>query len=113
MALINCPECNKQVSDKAETCPHCGFRLKEKEPEKPNLYSRTASRIVLAEYRRRYIAGIVGGILLIFFGVILLIIGIVFGIEHPEITQLFIYSFLLIPAGIGSIIYSAHRLNNY
>ena len=25
MALINCPECNKEVSDKAEVCPHCGF----------------------------------------------------------------------------------------
>lgn len=25
MALINCPECNKEVSDKAEACPNCGF----------------------------------------------------------------------------------------
>ncbi|MBR4572876.1 MAG: zinc ribbon domain-containing protein [Prevotella sp.] len=25
--LINCPECNQMVSDKAETCPHCGIRL--------------------------------------------------------------------------------------
>ena len=25
MALINCPECNKEVSDKAEVCPNCGF----------------------------------------------------------------------------------------
>jgi len=24
MALINCPECGKEVSDKAYTCPHCG-----------------------------------------------------------------------------------------
>ena len=27
MALINCPECNKQISDKATNCPHCGFPL--------------------------------------------------------------------------------------
>lgn len=27
MALINCPECNKQVSDRAEICIHCGFPL--------------------------------------------------------------------------------------
>lgn len=27
MALINCPECNNNVSDKAETCPHCGIKL--------------------------------------------------------------------------------------
>lgn len=24
MALINCSECQKQISDKAESCPHCG-----------------------------------------------------------------------------------------
>jgi DNA helicase-4 len=24
MALIKCPECEKQISDKAEACPHCG-----------------------------------------------------------------------------------------
>ncbi len=24
MALVNCHECNKQVSDTARTCPHCG-----------------------------------------------------------------------------------------
>lgn len=27
MALIQCPECNKQVSDSAKTCPHCGYKL--------------------------------------------------------------------------------------
>ena len=25
MALINCPECQKSISDKAEFCPHCGL----------------------------------------------------------------------------------------
>ncbi|MFA6904369.1 MAG: zinc ribbon domain-containing protein [Gallionellaceae bacterium] len=24
MALINCNECGKEISDKATTCPHCG-----------------------------------------------------------------------------------------
>ena len=24
MALINCPECGKQVSDRAASCPDCG-----------------------------------------------------------------------------------------
>lgn len=27
MALIQCPECGKQVSDTARSCPHCGYNL--------------------------------------------------------------------------------------
>lgn len=26
MALIKCPECNREISDTAKTCPHCGFK---------------------------------------------------------------------------------------
>lgn len=25
MALINCPECGKEISNKVQTCPHCGY----------------------------------------------------------------------------------------
>ena len=27
MALISCPECKREVSDRAESCPHCGCPL--------------------------------------------------------------------------------------
>lgn len=27
MALINCPECNKEISDKCTICIHCGFPI--------------------------------------------------------------------------------------
>ncbi|MBN2892499.1 MAG: zinc ribbon domain-containing protein [Bacteroidales bacterium] len=29
MALINCPECNKEISDKVKSCPHCGYPLSD------------------------------------------------------------------------------------
>lgn len=29
MALVKCPECNHEVSDKALTCPNCGYKLLE------------------------------------------------------------------------------------
>ena len=29
MALITCPECNKQVSSFAENCPNCAYPLKK------------------------------------------------------------------------------------
>ena len=28
MALIECKECNQQISDKAKACPHCGYPVK-------------------------------------------------------------------------------------
>jgi ssDNA-binding Zn-finger/Zn-ribbon topoisomerase 1 len=27
MALINCPECKKEISDKVKSCPQCGYPL--------------------------------------------------------------------------------------
>lgn len=29
MALIRCPECGKEVSDRAKSCPNCGFPIEE------------------------------------------------------------------------------------
>jgi len=33
MALIKCPECGKEVSDKASACIHCGYPLAEEKTE--------------------------------------------------------------------------------
>lgn len=32
MALINCPECGKEISDQAATCPNCGHPQRVPEP---------------------------------------------------------------------------------
>ena len=29
MALIKCPECNKEISDQAKWCVHCGYPLQQ------------------------------------------------------------------------------------
>ena len=34
MALIECPECSKEVSDKANACPNCGFPFNKEEKVK-------------------------------------------------------------------------------
>lgn len=36
MALINCPECHREISDKAEGCPHCGYPKEENSETKYN-----------------------------------------------------------------------------
>lgn len=37
MGLINCPECNNQVSDMANACPHCGFPLRRPQNSNQNI----------------------------------------------------------------------------
>ena len=32
MAMMQCPECGREISDAAATCPHCGFPIGDKKP---------------------------------------------------------------------------------
>ena len=38
MAIIKCPECGREVSDKAVKCPECGTPLASKQPEEYDYY---------------------------------------------------------------------------
>lgn len=44
MALIKCPECGKEMSDTAKTCPHCGYKKPFKNPL--NVFFYTHPRIL-------------------------------------------------------------------
>ena len=44
MAIIACPECMGKVSDKALSCPHCGFPLQQLPPPQPITRTRQAKR---------------------------------------------------------------------
>lgn len=35
MAMIACSECSKQISDKAKSCPNCGFPMSDLQPIQP------------------------------------------------------------------------------
>ena len=37
MALIKCPECGKEISDKSKHCIHCGYPLDELKINQPTL----------------------------------------------------------------------------
>lgn len=59
MALIKCPECGKEVSDKAGKCPNCGCILeREKGMKVEKKEQKKSNKIVLL------IVGIVGGFIL-------------------------------------------------
>lgn len=55
MALIKCPECNKEISDQAKFCPSCGYGLNSMSVEE----KKNIKKIVVA------IIGIIVGIILI------------------------------------------------
>ena len=44
MALITCPECKNQISNKADSCPHCGY----KKPKSQNIGCGTVIVIFIA-----------------------------------------------------------------
>ncbi len=55
MALINCPDCGKPVSDSAHACPYCGYPVAEKLAQQANAgeaaTSGSGKREPLAEVR--------------------------------------------------------------
>ena len=53
MALIKCPECGKKVSDKANTCIHCGYPLEEyKEKIEDEKIEKMANEMFDREFRK-------------------------------------------------------------
>lgn len=46
MALINCPECGNEVSDKAANCPNCGYPLEDMGFVKEEVAEEKASEVV-------------------------------------------------------------------
>lgn len=41
MALIRCPECNKEISSAAEACPNCGYPLAKLKADEPKAVSES------------------------------------------------------------------------
>lgn len=105
MALIKCPECHHEVSDTAETCPHCGYRLMHQMQVIPK-----AMKIYERDHKERQIGNVIGGIVSI-------IVGIVFfcliGIDNGYTLIFVLTGIFLFIIGIAGIIYGVHRLRNY
>lgn len=64
MALIKCPECKQNISDKVIDCPHCGYPLK-KELEKSQTINNSKSRKMLNKKQIILISSIVVGIVIL------------------------------------------------
>jgi DNA-directed RNA polymerase beta' subunit len=51
MALINCLECRKEISDKASACPHCGAPVDNQIIERKKLEQKQQAEIEEQEER--------------------------------------------------------------
>lgn len=50
MAIINCPECGKKVSTRAEECPHCGYPFDNLEPQSISEDKKNNSYVFLKKF---------------------------------------------------------------
>ena len=49
MALIKCPECNRDVSDKANVCIHCGYPLHDFQAE--TISNSQSKKVVIPSFK--------------------------------------------------------------
>ncbi|MBU5311916.1 zinc ribbon domain-containing protein [Tissierella carlieri] len=56
MALISCPECTKEISDKVKACPHCGYPLVEDNIETQKV-ELTSVNVKIEEGKKKKIVG--------------------------------------------------------
>jgi predicted amidophosphoribosyltransferase len=59
MGMIECPQCGKQISDQAGSCPECGFSVKvallgryleERQKEHPRAYQALKFFVILVVF---------------------------------------------------------------
>lgn len=92
MALVYCPECNKEISDTAKNCPGCGFVMVKSESPK-------IRRSELSDVKKNPTVGIVSFII----GIICILLGI------PLITV--VIGIFIIIAGFIFIGIGTNKLN--
>lgn len=57
MALINCPECGKEISDKAANCPNCGCPIAEKNEQQNQQFPQEQPVVIKPYTKNDKIAG--------------------------------------------------------
>lgn len=77
MALIHCPECNKEISDKVAACPHCGYPFTEnslpKNESQPQQVEVTGVRLNKGGYKK---------VSLIIISIVIILAAVFFGFRY-------------------------------
>ena len=104
MALINCPECNKEISNKAHSCPNCGFPI----AIRSSVHVGTERPIELTSKRFKLITLISISIMII--GIVWLLLPIFLFGTHHGFRVLKYNPYAVIVIFIGLISYIANRI---
>lgn len=76
MALIQCPECGKEISDKVTACPHCGYPMVETSPQPETPQQVEVTAINLSAKDPNKAKKIIPGIVFVLCAVLAIVIGI-------------------------------------
>lgn len=72
MALINCPECHKEISDRVKSCPHCGYPLLEELKEAQKVEVTSIKLKMDEKKKRRFVYSIIFGASVIILSIIVI-----------------------------------------
>jgi hypothetical protein len=79
MALINCPECNKEISDKVKACPHCGYPFESSVDKNQDLQKVEISAVNIKptspEKKKRLILGLIIAVVVLAVGIAAIFVG--------------------------------------
>lgn len=98
--LIKCPECGREISSEALSCPHCGFPINKNIAERKSIDNDKA---LLKQYTEEYDAYTSSGNACVIVGFIFIIIGVVFlplSFTLEGLGALAIVSYVVIPLGL-------------
>ncbi len=106
MALIKCPECDKDVSDSAEICPHCGYRLKPA-PNNMAVADDEGNQTRRKKAKANDVGGIISGALILIFAIIFIVLAFV----GPFNSTLWMTAGIIcVVIGVATIGYNLTRL---
>ena len=97
MALINCPECGKEISSNAKNCPNCGNPMNVKQNNKEN--NSIASTTFIIAFVCMLISFFINPFGLL--GIIAIICSIISIVNTKKSASLIVFNVFILIASIG------------
>ena len=89
MALMTCPECGNQISDKADSCVHCGYPIKKR---KDPIRRGTVDTFLMIFAIIMMVIGCIGGLITlgdsVIVGVLMIASSLLFGFLLIAVSQI-------------------------